>query len=60
VANLDRLDRRDTRWSLLRGVAEDFPDSEQGRAAGLQVRDEYEDASPQHIRISRGFLLENP
>ncbi|MBW2425409.1 MAG: hypothetical protein JRG86_14255 [Deltaproteobacteria bacterium] len=60
VANLDRLDRRDTRWSLLRGVAKDFPDSEQGRAAGLQVRDEYEDASPQHIRISRDFLLENP
>ena len=35
-------------------------DSESGRVAGLQARAERKDASPQFIRITRGFLIENP
>ena len=60
LANLDRLDRRDTRSSLLKGVAREFPDSEKGREAGLRAREELEDASAQYIRITREFLQENP
>jgi len=59
-ASVDRLDRRDQRSSLLKGVAREFPDSEPGHAAGLQAREEAEDSSAQHIRITRSFLLENP
>lgn len=55
-----RLDRRDTRASVLKGVAREFPDSESAHSAGLQARAEAKDASPQHIRISRSFLEENP
>lgn len=55
-----RLDRRDHRTSVLKGIAREFPDSEQGREAGLQARKETQDASPQHIQITREFLLENP
>jgi hypothetical protein len=60
VDRVDRLERRDERGSLLRGVAREFPDSAGGHRAGLQARSEREDASPQLIRITRGFLLENP
>lgn len=60
IEQLDRLERRDQRASVLRGVATEYPDSESGRGAGLQAREELEKASPQHIRITRGFLLENP
>jgi len=60
LGQLDRLDRRDQRASVLRGVATEFPDAEGGRDAGLRAREELRDASPQHIRITRGFLLENP
>lgn len=58
--HLDRLDRRDQRTAVLRGVATEFPDSEGGRDAGKKAREELENASPQHIRITRGFLIENP
>lgn len=57
---VDEVDQFGTRASLLRGVAREFPDSEGGKAAGLRARAEREDASPQFIRITRGFLLENP
>ena len=60
VGQLERLDRRDQRASVLRGVATEFPDSVSGRDAGKRARKELEQASPQHIRISRGFLIENP
>lgn len=60
LEQLERLERRDQRASVLRGVATEFPDSEGGRDAGQQAREELEKASPQHIRITRGFLLENP
>jgi hypothetical protein len=57
---VDRLDRRDTRASVLKGVAREYPDSDQGREAGMQARKEALDASAQHIRLTKGFLLENP
>jgi hypothetical protein len=60
VEHLDRIDRRDQRASVLRGIATEYPDSKGGRSAGLKAREELEKASPQNIRISRGFLLENP
>lgn len=60
LEGLDRLDRRDQRASVLRGVASEYPDSEGGRDAGHRARKELEQASPQNIRITRGFLLENP
>jgi hypothetical protein len=60
LAAVERLDRRDTRASLLKGVARDYPDSQGGHQAGLRARDEFQEASPQHIRITRDFLRENP
>ncbi|MEZ4280438.1 MAG: hypothetical protein R3F21_12615 [Myxococcota bacterium] len=60
IEQLERLERRDQRASVLRGVATEFPDSEGGRDAGQLARRELEQASPQNIRISRGFLRENP
>lgn len=52
--------RRDTRAQLLRGVVREFPDSEAGKQAGLRARDEREKGTPQRIRMTRGFLAENP
>jgi hypothetical protein len=52
--------RRDLRLALLGETAERFPDTESGRKAGELVREEIERATAQSIRISRGFLLENP
>ncbi len=60
MAQLARIDRRDARASILKGVAREFPDSEGARAAGLQAREDALDASAQNIRITKGFLLENP
>ena len=60
LERVDRLDRRDNRASVLKGVAREFPDSDGGRAAGLRARAEVEDASAQHIRITKSFMLENP
>jgi len=57
---VERLDRRDARASLLKGVARDYPDSAHGHEAGLLAREEFEEASPQHIRLTRDFLRENP
>ncbi|MEE8164619.1 MAG: hypothetical protein V3T64_03540, partial [Myxococcota bacterium] len=52
LVSVERLDRRDRRSSVLKGVAREFPDSEPGHAAGLQARQEAEDTSAQHIRIT--------
>ena len=60
IAHVEKLERRDNRASVLKGVAREFPDSKGGKDAGLQARAEFEDASPQHIRITKSFLLENP
>ncbi len=60
LALVDDIEQFGTRATLLRGVAREFPDSEGGKTAGLRARAERDDASPQFIRITRGFLLENP
>jgi hypothetical protein len=60
LAGAVRAGRRDHRAQMLRGVALDFPDSLAGRDAGQLARREAEEATPQRIRLTRGFLRENP
>jgi hypothetical protein len=55
-----RQQRRDLRLELLRHTARRYPESEAGREAGKLARQEIQEASAQRIRISRGFLRENP
>ncbi len=52
-------ERRDVRVRLLRQAARDFKGTVAGHQAGLGVRRELEQFSPQRIRITRGFLEEN-
>ncbi len=52
--------RRDVRLRLLRGAAREFSGTEAGQEAGLAVRREIREYSPQQIRITRGFIEENP
>jgi hypothetical protein len=56
----DRFKRRDQRSTLYRSVAREFPDSTAGHTAGLLARVEAEEATAQSIRMTRGFLVENP
>jgi len=51
---------RDFRSALLRRIAREFRDTDAGRDAGTLARKEAEEATPQRIRLSRGFLKENP
>jgi hypothetical protein len=51
---------RDFRNALLRRIAREFHDTEGGRKAGALARKEVEERTPQRIRLSRGFLKENP
>ena len=60
LAAAERAGRRDWRGSILRGVVREFPDSDAGLRAGIQLREEIHDISPQRIRVTRSFLLENP
>lgn len=55
-----KIRRRDLRSTLLRNLARDYPDSEAGAAAGTMARTEVEEGFPQSIRMTRGFLYENP
>jgi hypothetical protein len=52
--------RPEVRVALLQEVARRFPESEAARGAGSEAREEIARASEQRIRISKGFLLENP
>jgi len=52
--------RRNVRMQLLAEVARSFAGSEGGRQAGRALRREIAEATPQRIRVSRAFLLENP
>jgi hypothetical protein len=52
--------RRDVRRQLLRQVASTFEGTDAAQEAGEFLRLEFERGSPQHIRISRQFLKENP
>ncbi len=47
------------RIAMYRQVAREYPDTKAGQAAGNAAREEILHATPQQIRISRGFLLEN-
>lgn len=60
LAAAERTGRRDWRGSILRGIVREFPDSDAGYEAGSRLRQELENVSPQHIRVTRSFLLENP
>jgi hypothetical protein len=53
-------ERRDIRLSAMRAVAQEFADTEAGRRAGRAIRAEIAAATLHRIRISRGFLVENP
>jgi hypothetical protein len=55
-----RADRRDVRLSMLRTVTQQYPDTAAGQSAGRIIRSEVSEATPHWIRISRGFLTENP
>jgi hypothetical protein len=48
------------RVAMYRQVAREYPDTEAGTRAGMAAREAVWSATPQHIRISRGFLVENP
>jgi hypothetical protein len=56
----NRVERRDERLSALRSVAQEFADTRAGHRAGMAIRSELSGTTPHHIRLSRGFLLENP
>jgi hypothetical protein len=55
-----REKNRAMRNGLYRRIATDFSGTEAARIAGERARAEVLAATPHHIRISRGFLLENP
>jgi len=52
--------RRDVRLSMMRSVAQEYPDTPAGHQAGNSIRWEIANATEHRIRISRGFLVENP
>ncbi len=59
--DLARAEKRPgLRIAMLRRVAREFRGSEVAHEAGLLAREETLRAQPQRIRLSRGFLLENP
>ncbi|MCP5039594.1 MAG: hypothetical protein GY944_01110 [bacterium] len=60
IAVADQSKRRDRKSSTLRSAAREFPDSEGGRLAGIAAREHREKATAQNIRMTRGFLVENP
>ncbi len=55
-----REERRGMRHAMYRQVAQEYPDTAAGQHAGEAAREEILRATPQQIRISRGFLVENP
>ena len=55
-----RESNRDLRNAMYRRIASDFPETSSGQRAGDLARDELEYATPQQIRLTRGFLEENP
>jgi len=60
TAFASREERRGTRIAMYRRVVREYPDTQAGMRAGDAARAEIMDATPQQIRISRGFLVENP
>jgi hypothetical protein len=60
LASAEKESRLEVRVPLLQEVASQFPGTAGAREAGAAVREEIERASAQRIRISKGYLLENP
>jgi hypothetical protein len=60
LSGAERIKRPDRRIQALRFTSMEYPDNAAGRLAGLRVRAELEDASPQKITITKDFLVENP
>ncbi len=52
--------RPEIRIPLLQQIVRDYPETKSGHEAGMLVRAELSHLSSQQIRISRGFLEENP
>ena len=44
----------------MRSVVREFPETQAGKDAGVAAREEAKDRSPQRIRLTKGFLEENP
>jgi hypothetical protein len=55
-----RAERRDVRLSTMRAIAQEFAGTAAGRRAGQAIRAEVANATLHRVRISRGFLVENP
>jgi hypothetical protein len=55
-----QVPRRDVRASMLRRVTADYPGTQAAQDAGLALRTELEEATPQRIRVSREYLREHP
>jgi hypothetical protein len=56
-----RLERRwDVRIQLYRWVQQDYGDTPQAAVASRELADLLRETTPQNIRLSRAFLLENP
>jgi hypothetical protein len=55
-----RVQRQDLRLALLRQAAREYEGTEAGAEARETARLLIQEATPQRIRISRGFLRENP
>ena len=60
LASAEKERRLEVRVPLLQEVASQFPGTKGAREAGAAVREEIDRASAQRIRISKGYLLENP
>ncbi len=52
--------RLEVRIPMLQEIVRRYPKTRAGREAGLQVRAEVLELAPQAIRVSRGYLEENP
>lgn len=55
-----REKRADLRNNMYRHVAQEYTDSRAGYLAGQLAAEELEQRTPQRVRVSRGFLEENP
>jgi hypothetical protein len=52
--------RSDLRARLLANVVREFPETRAGREAGSAAREQVSEHTAHAVRLSRGFLLENP
>ena len=60
VANAEKQSRVDVRLAYLATVLRDFSDTPAARQARAKFQAEKADASPQKIRLTHDFLVENP